>query len=502
MRKSFILVGMSVALLFSCSSSHSSNDSDILPDTDDDTQDSETVDEDSDSQGSEIVDDSDEVPEQDEDQDLDHEDFDDTDRINGYKRCYDEIPDDPYEGFFASPSIEYWVKSSLGYERDYELKEEDLEKVTEIGLPFKDIRGVEKLVNLESVTLFNTNGNIYDFTPLSKLKKLKTLRISFSPPEERDPNEEFINMTCLDGSFSLLTNLESVRINNTELKDVSPIGQLVNLKSLDLDKNQIEFLPENIGNLHGLEYLTFSYNKVQNIEAIKSLTNLERLGFTNNQVEDILPVKDMLKLIIINFSNNNILDITVVENFTKLESLVANNNKIKMLPDFQRLGKLQRIHLSYNNISNLPNLKGLDSLTELWIAYNNLNDEEFAKLDGLENINFLDVSFNKLTKVPIYKNLKSLQKLYLVGNNISDVTGFADNDSFPALKRLDLGSNRIENAEALRKRKGLVRLSIDKNCIKDLSPLEELKENGTYVGGMHEQLESCKDTTTILGEGE
>ena len=495
MRKhlSLFLVFLGLFFFVSCSSSKPGNDADVLPDGDSDSDDIETIDNDSDTQEDEIVDDSDEVPEQDEDQDLDHEDFDDTDRINGYKRCYDEIPDDPYEGFFASPGIEYWVKGVLGYDIDYELKEEDLEKVTEIGLPFKDIRGIEKLVNLESVTFFDTNGNVYDFTPLSKLKKLKTLRISFTPPEERDPNEEFINMTCLDASFSLLTNLESVRINNTELKDVSPIEQLVNLKSLDLDKNQIEFLPENIGNLHRLEYLTFSYNKVQNIEAIKSLTNLERLGFTNNQVEDILPVKDMTKLIIINFSNNNITDISAVENFTELESLVANNNKIKMLPDFQRLGKLQRIHLSYNNISNLPNLKGLNSLTELWIAYNNLNDEEFAKLDGLENINFLDVSFNKLTKVPISKNLKSLEKLYLVGNNICDVTGFADNDSFPVLERLDLGENKIDNAEAFRKREGLVELLINKNCIKDLSPLEELKERGTLVGGMNEQLESCED---------
>ena len=498
MRKhlSLFLVFWGFVFIFSCSSSSKSgNDADVLPDADSDGSDTETIDDDSDSQSLEIVDDSDEMPDHDADldQDSDNEEFDDTDRINGYKRCYDEIPDDPYEGFFASPGIEYWVKGVLGYDIDYELKEEDLEKVTEIGLPFKDIRGIEKLVNLESVTFFDTNGNVYDFTPLSKLKKLKTLRISFTPPEERDPNEEFINMTCLDASFSLLTNLESVRINDTELKDVSPIEQLVNLKSLDLDKNQIEFLPENIGNLHGLEYLTFSYNKVQNIEAIKSLTNLEHLGFTNNQVEDILPVKDMTKLIIINFSNNNITDISAVENFTELESLVANNNKIKMLPDFQRLGKLQRIHLSYNNISNLPNLKGLNSLTELWIGSNDLSDDDFLKLKELNSVRILDVSFNKLTKVPISKNLKSLEKLYLVGNNICDVTGFADNDSFPVLERLDLGENKIDNAEAFRKREGLLELLINKNCIKDLSPLEELKERGTHVGGMNEQLESCED---------
>ena len=30
---------------------------------------------------------------------------------------------------------------------------------------------------------------------------------------------------------------------------------------------------------------------------------------------------------------------------------------------------------------------------------------------------------------------------------------------------------------------------------------EELKERGTYISGMNEQLESCENTTTILGDG-
>ena len=59
-----IIVLFLIFLLFSCSSSHSSNDTDILPDSDSDNI--ETVDDDSDSQSSEIVDDSDETPDCDE----------------------------------------------------------------------------------------------------------------------------------------------------------------------------------------------------------------------------------------------------------------------------------------------------------------------------------------------------------------------------------------------------------------------------------------------------
>ena len=58
-----------VFLVFSCSSSKSQNDSDILPDADEDSDEIETLDDDSDSQYSEIIDDFDETQEQDEDAD-------------------------------------------------------------------------------------------------------------------------------------------------------------------------------------------------------------------------------------------------------------------------------------------------------------------------------------------------------------------------------------------------------------------------------------------------
>lgn len=63
------LVVSGLIFLLSCSSSNSSNDSDSIPDSDIDTQDSETVDDDSDPQDSEIIDDSDVTPDQDSDSD-------------------------------------------------------------------------------------------------------------------------------------------------------------------------------------------------------------------------------------------------------------------------------------------------------------------------------------------------------------------------------------------------------------------------------------------------
>ena len=78
MRKhlSLFLVFLGFVFFVSCSSSKSENDTDILPDEDIESQDSETQNDDSDSQNSEIVDDSDEVPDVDADSDTEKPDSD------------------------------------------------------------------------------------------------------------------------------------------------------------------------------------------------------------------------------------------------------------------------------------------------------------------------------------------------------------------------------------------------------------------------------------------
>jgi internalin A len=428
-----------------------------------------------------------------EDQDIDLPD-EDSDSDIEYISCYDEIPDEPYEGLFADPLMEVWVRRALGYENNEEITESDLEEITEIFiLGRNDLRGLEKLINLE-VFYFEVDGNIYDFTPLSNLNKLQKIGIVFNKYSETT------NMDCLDGSFSKLTSIEELEINRTDLKDVSPIEQLTNLRILDLSENKIEFLPENMGDLQKLEELYLYGNKIDDILPLETLTNLLNLALNYNNVKDILPIKNMSKLARFNASNNNITDISVIENLPDLISFSAHINKITTLPeDFSNLKRLNYLDLSYNEILELPSMSGLDSLKTLYLRHNEISD--MTPLDSLENLEVLSLGGNKIIKIPILKNLKSLWDLGLAMNEITDLTGFGDNDSFPGLRRLDLNYNKIEDAEPLRKREGLGSLSIEKNCIKDMSPLEELQERGCSIWGMNEQLESCEDTMlTLAGE--
>jgi len=478
----FIITTLGALLIFSCigcSDGKNKVDSDSISIADEDF----------------LIDDSTVVDKEVENSDLD-EDFpdEDSDSATQYVSCYDEIPDEPYEGLYADPNLEKQIKSKLGIGENEQLKESDLEQITDLYIrQIKDFRGLEKLINLEKFG-FSVGGNIYDFTPLSGLKKIKKFTIFYN-----DLND-FDNMNCLDGSFSKLTSIEELEINGTELKDVSPIEQLTNLKILDISENQIEFLPENMENLQKLEELYLYGNKIDDILPLETLTNLSNLALNYNNVKDILPIKNMSKLARFNASNNNIADISVIENLPNLISFAAHINKITILPDnFSDLKKLNYLDLSYNEILELPAMAGLDSLKTLYLGHNEISD--MTPLDSLENLEVLSIAGNKITKIPILKNLKSLWDLGLEMNEITDLSGLSDNDSFPGLNRLGLSYNKIENAEPLRKREGLGSLYIDNNCIKDLLPLEELKESGCSISGMDEQLERCEDTMlTLAGE--
>lgn len=420
--------------------------------------------------------------------DLPDEDFDLTAR---YVSCYDEIPDEPYEGLFADPNLEQQIKAKLEIADDEELKESDLEQITDLYIrQIKDFRGLEKLINLETFG-FSVGGNIYDFTPLSGLKKIKKFTIFHN--DLRD----FPNMNCLDGSFSKLTFIEELEINGTELKDVSPIEQLTNLKILNISKNKIEFLPKNMGNLQKLEELDMGNNKIVDISPLQNLTNLTVLFFHYNKVEDVSALKSLVNLVRLGFADNKISDISVIGSLPNLTIFTARINKIATLPKcFSNLKKLNHLDLSYNGISELPLLTGLSSLKTLYLSHNKISD--MTPLDSLENLEVLFIAGNKVVKIPILKNMKSLRNLGLEMNEITNLSGFSDNDSFPALRRLELSDNKIEDAEPLKKREGLGRVSVGKNCIKDLSPLQELKENGCYVSGMDKQFENCEKRIFIL----
>ncbi|PON37183.1 NB-ARC domain containing protein, partial [Parasponia andersonii] len=101
----------------------------------------------------------------------------------------------------------------------------------------------------------------------------------------------YVYQGSLPSSFYFLQSLQTLSLRNCKLRDIAIIGELKNLKILDLSDSDIEQLPKQIGQLRGLRVLNLSWCyglKVIQPHVISSLVNLEELSletFTEWEVE-------------------------------------------------------------------------------------------------------------------------------------------------------------------------------------------------------------------------
>jgi Leucine-rich repeat (LRR) protein len=210
-----------------------------------------------------------------------------------------------------------------------------------------------------------------------------------------------------EASFKVYDNLpealehpnrvRAIKLENMQLKQVpKDIEILVNLECLDLSKNEIQMLPDDvavIGGLKNLKCLVLSSNKINKFsvgfaEALPKA--LEILVLRDNEI-NTLPI-EISKLDRIHFLDlsGNRFD-SFPESILQMDGLISlwiTETKIKSLKgDFRNMKKLKNLTLSDNFISDVVLLLP-ESIETVVFARNNLgridaNFEECVNLDLL-----------------------------------------------------------------------------------------------------------------------
>ena len=232
------------------------------------------------------------------------------------------------------------------------------------------------------------------------------------------------------------------------------------------------------------------WNKLERLEAswFQSLSNLRTLNLQGNQIErldDADLFANCAKLEGIDLSLNGLKSINrrLFHGLYKLKYLALfNNPELSAIDDglFESLFFVNNISLHGNNIKqlNLPRLfRSCRNLTRLNLSHNQLDNRTFSpeSVGNLLNLSELYLSWNQLENIEFVRNMNLLVKLKLNNNKIESI----EKDGYNLLGRqrflqyLDLSCNLIKSLSRdmfVHMEHKLIRLKVSGNLIVPTAP--------------------------------
>jgi len=281
-----------------------------------------------------------------------------------------------------------------------------------------------KLINLDSIILFNFGKLSYLSDSLLLIKELEYFSVKFAPNIEVIDSRiwslktiEFLSCGAIklieapiDGVYqesetnsltseailnSLSSNpdlhvLENLRITNSDLKILpKSIFNCVNLKHLIINENYIKVIDKDIVKLTSLTQINLSSNKITIFPiAIFALPNIEEVIISGNNIK-ILPTPDsyppQLKRLDLTACNFKEFPLQVCDIETLEELRIAQNHITKIPKEIAKMQNLKILDLGMNKIKKLPEeLKSLRQLEILIVSFD-LSNEEVLELKNIYN---------------------------------------------------------------------------------------------------------------------
>ena len=293
-------------------------------------------------------------------------------------------------------------------EKQHELEEQQknydtwgIERIWEIGFGYNenatqdDIDHIGKLIHLKRLEISIGESEI-DLSPLGNLVELESLDI-------------FIQYGCSpDLSFvEKLSKLEKLDISvGSEVVDLSPLGSLSKLRQLTMaaygvDVNDLSFLRK----LNRLEEVIFI--KICTIEDLSLFQNMPYLRELNIEYVgdcDLNYLADLKNLETLVITGENIRNPEGLSNLTHLKLLSLCDNSSDAM-----YGNTEREPFDLQPFANLKKLEWLD------LAYVIIEDiSPLAELKKIREINLVDTNVRDISSL---MSLDNLDVLYLFGNS-------------------------------------------------------------------------------------
>ena len=267
--------------------------------------------------------------------------------------------------------------------------------------------------------------------------------------------QEMRRITGIDeGEIRLsdVSGLTELSLANCGISDISALGELKNLRCLNLNANRIG-----------------------DITALSELTGLQVLLLNGNRIADAGPLSSLTQLTELDVGGNRIRTLDFVGNMDKLARLSLDSNELEEETVRSALeGRaLVSLNLSGLGLTDCSWLSGSRRQTEKEQNGEQAQNREKTQKTGQVYPEALYLSRNSIRDISPLAGLTGLRKLYLADNDIEDITALASLDS---LEELDLQHNPIGDLMPLKDLTGLSRLDVKDCGLTDLRPVAGMKK--------------------------
>ena len=256
----------------------------------------------------------------------------------------------------------------------------------------------------------------------------------------------------LPEDFGLLVNIKCLELRKNEIRELPqsfmdlikvhtldlgenlfeqfPI-QICSLKMLDelwLDDNQMENLPPDIENLDNLTFLDLSQNFLKSIpDEIRHFSKLSNLYLSDNLISNLPKgVGGLSNLIILNIDKNKLVQLdSNIGKCLNLEEIVLVENALRELPkSIGNLSNLKCLNIDGNRLKHLPPEIGLlEKLNILSLRENDLTSLP-PELSSCCELGVLDVTGNNLHSLPYSLTKLNLKGLWITENQAKPLPNF------------------------------------------------------------------------------
>lgn len=342
-------------------------------------------------------------------------------------------------------------------------------------------QNLTKIINRKELDL----GGRLDIThvePLSKLTELTSLNLSGTLVKDLYPLRNLVHLQDLNVSSTLVNDLgalvysmslQNLNVSHTKVYSLEPLSNLNQVRSLDISLTTIDDLNP-IRNYNQLSELRMQNTMVYDLEPLKEMTSLDYVYFDNSPVNDLESLRKLKDLRIISANSTMINDLEPLSQLYELNVLYCDNTEITSLKPVDGKKNLTKVYCdntllgkkkALDFMSRNPHVLVVYESRKLQKWFNNLPDDWkdiFKKYVSTIDLNnpakedLHQIAGIQEMDLSSYSRLNSIEPLYQIQN----------------LRKLNISNTNVSSLEALYELRDLKHLDINSTIVESLGPLE------------------------------